>query len=172
MQKQTEQWKNIEGYEGLYQVSNYGRIKSFKRGKERILKPQKNNWDYLQVYLNKNGKQVWKKVHRLVAEAFLENPNNYDQVNHKDENKQNNCVDNLEWCNAKHNINFGSRNKKVANKLSKQIGQIDAVTGEVIHQWTSVNECGRNGYNKGDISLCARGLKKQYKGYVWKYLQA
>lgn len=175
MQKQTEQWKNIEGYEGLYQVSDDGRIRN---SKGKILKGGKNARGYLYVALNKNGKQVMKKVHRLVAEAFLENPQNLPEVNHKDECKTNNNVLNLEWCDSKYNTNYGTANQRRAEKLlnrqdlSKRIDQIDAVTGEVIRQWASTMECGRNGYMQSHVSACARGERKTHKGYVWKYLQA
>lgn len=173
-----EEWKPIVGYED-YQISNEGMVKSLgndKSRKEKILKLRKNNKSYLYVCLYQDGKATCKQVHRLVAEAFLENPQNLPEVNHKDEDKTNNSVENLEWCNRSYNNNYGTRTQKCAERLlnrqdqSKRVDQIDMVTGEVIHQWTSVNECGRNGYNKGDISLCARGLKKQYKGYIWKYL--
>jgi hypothetical protein len=173
-----ETWKNIEGYEGSYQVSNEGRVKSCKFGKEKILKPRKDTNGYLQVNLCKDGKPVWKLVHRLVAEAFLPNPNNYEQVNHKDECKTNNNVDNLEWCDKKYNCNFGTRNQRSAEKRrndpkqSRRVDQIDPQTGEVVRQWKSTNECGRNGYSQSAVSACAIGKYKQYKGYVWKYLQA
>lgn len=173
-----EQWKDIKGFEGLYQVSNEGRVKSLgndKSRKEKILKGRNNGKGYLVVCLWKDGKRVWKLIHRLVAETFLPNPNNYKEVNHKDECKTNNSVDNLEWCDRSYNINYGTRNQKVAEKQindptkSKRVDQIDAVTGEVIRQWTSARECGRNGFDQGTVSACARGLYKQYKGYIWKY---
>ena len=92
-----EQWRDIEGFDGLYQVSNQGRVKSLKYGKEKILKGVKSCNGYLTVGLCKDGKEVRKYIHRLVAEAFLPNPQNLPQVNHKDEDKTNNCVENLEW---------------------------------------------------------------------------
>jgi hypothetical protein len=126
-----EVWKDIEGYEGLYQVSNLGKVKSIDRYikqyngynysiriyRGKILKSNIGNRGYLKVVLHKQRKAKTYNVHRLVAETFILNPNNYSQVNHKDENKLNNCVDNLEWCTSKYNINFGQRNTKVANKL-------------------------------------------------------
>lgn len=113
-----EEWREIEGYEGLYQVSNLGRVKSLFRvvirsnGKpntvnEKILKYGMNR-GYCAVVLCKNGKRKMYKVHRLVAMAFLSNPHNLPEVNHKDENKKNNCVDNLEWCTPKYNTNYGT----------------------------------------------------------------
>ena len=98
-----EIWRDIDGYEGLYQVSNKGRVKSLKYGKERILRPGWKTGGYLFVILCKNGNQSKQRIHRLVAQAFIPNPNNKPQVNHLDENKKNNCVDNLEWATAKEN---------------------------------------------------------------------
>lgn len=110
----TEEWKNIEGYEGRYKVSSFGQIYSYIS--DKMLKPTIDSDGYEVVGLFLNNQQKKKKVHRLVAKAFIENPNNYDQVNHKDENKTNNNVDNLEWCNTRYNINYGSRNDKVRAK--------------------------------------------------------
>ena len=122
-----EIWKDIEGYEGLYQVSNMGRVKSVERMKwsgkcyykapERILKPRKNGGGYLVVMLSKNGKVKTCRVHRLVATAFIPNPNNLPQINHIDENKGNNHMENLEWCDSKYNNNYGTHNKRVSEKL-------------------------------------------------------
>ena len=103
-----EEWRDIKGYEGLYQISNLGRIKSLKdnhgKYREKILKPG-----------NSKGKLF--KIHRLVAIHFIENPNNYPEVNHKDENPINNHVNNLEWCTAEYNVNYGTRNKRASEKL-------------------------------------------------------
>ena len=122
-----EIWKDIEGYEGLYQVSNYGNIKSLSkvvknaygvhRTEDKILKPQTKKDGYLQIQLSKNGKQKHYKVHRLVALTYIANPNNYPCVNHKDENKSNNHVSNLEWCTYEYNTNYGTRNKRASEKL-------------------------------------------------------
>lgn len=114
-----EEWRDIAGFEGLYQISNLGNVKSFDRidslgrlriGIKRKLIDDKDG--YQLVSLHKDGKVFMKKVHRLVAEAFLPNPDNLPFVNHKDENKKNNCVDNLEFCTAKYNVNYGSALKK------------------------------------------------------------
>ena len=100
-----EIWKDCKGYEGKYQVSNLGRVWSI--GSQKYLKGSTDKDGYMCVYLTaKNGKTKIEKIHRLVALVFLDNPNNYPQVNHKDENKQNNCVDNLEWCDTKYNTTY------------------------------------------------------------------
>lgn len=115
-----EEWKDIPGYEGLYQISNFGRVKSLfdNNGKRRdhILSGGNDADGYRLVLLYKDKKRRTKKVHRLVAEAFIPNPNNYPQVNHKDENKSNNNVCNLEWCDCKYNINYGTRSDRSASK--------------------------------------------------------
>lgn len=103
-----EIWKDIKGYEGLYQVSNLGRIKSVR--KKIIKSPSLAGRGYYRLTLCNNGKNKSFYIHRLVAQAFISNPNNLSQVNHKDENKLNNCVDNLEWTDCKSNINYGLHN--------------------------------------------------------------
>lgn len=169
-----EEWKDIEGYEGLYQVSNYGRVKSLKFGKEKILKPRKNKYGYFDINLCNESKVKGFRVNRLVALTFIPNPNNYPQVNHKDENKLNNCVDNLEWCDRKYNCNFGTRNERVAEKLtnnsltSKNVYQY-SINGELIKIWESTHECGRNGFNRGNITSCCNGKLKTSQGYIWSY---
>ena len=115
--KDIEIWKDIPEYEGLYQVSNFGNVKSLNylcTGKEKIMKPTKNKDGYLYINLYKDGKRKMFKVHRLVCFAFLENLLNYPCVNHKDENKENNHVNNLEWCTHEYNNNYGSKNERAS----------------------------------------------------------
>lgn len=127
-----EQWRDINGYEGLYQVSNLGNIKSLQRvqcyidadkrirkriTREKQLVPAPNGKHYLGVTLYKNGRGRTKTIHRLVAETFIPNPLGLTQVNHKDENKTNNTVGNLEWCTCKYNINYGSGNLRRSNTM-------------------------------------------------------
>lgn len=174
-----EYWKPVVGYEGLYEVSNYGRIKSFdtyRKGnngsirccKGRILKLRTDKYGYFKVVLYKNNKPKTFTVHRLVAEAFLPNPDNLPCVNHKDECKTNNNVNNLEWCNIKYNINFGTRNEKVSKKLSKPVLQY-TLDGQFVREWPSTMECGRNGFNHSAVAACCRGELKKYKDFIWKY---
>lgn len=115
-----EEWRDIKGYEGLYQISNLGRVKSLRDNhgnyREKILNPS-NRKGYLIVSLCRKGRKREFKVHRLVALHFIDNPNNYSQVNHKDENKENNRVDNLEWCTPKYNSNYGTRTQRASEKL-------------------------------------------------------
>jgi hypothetical protein len=169
-----EIFKDIEGYPN-YQISNYGNVKSLNynhTGKEKILKPTKDKKGYLRVCLSKQGKLKNHKIHRLVAEAFIENQNNYLMVNHKDENKENNCVSNLEWCTAKYNINYGTHNQRVAEsntnhpKRSKPVLCVE--TGVV---YPSAIEVQRQlGFSQGNISKCCTGKRKQAYSYRWQYV--
>ena len=130
-----EIWKDVAGYRGLYQISNYGNLRSLvdKYGRKRVLlrKFQKNKKGYPQTRLYKNHTGKTIKIHRLVATTFIPNPHNYPMVNHKDEDKTNNCVWNLEWCDAKYNANYGSlsERKKIINinhpSKSKPVAMFD-----------------------------------------------
>lgn len=110
--KTVETFLSVPGYEGLYEVSNLGNVKSLRTGK--LMKLSKNNDGYLATSLTKNGKSRGFFAHKLVALAFLPNPENYNEVNHKDEDKSNNCVENLEWCSHKYNLNYGSYRDKMS----------------------------------------------------------
>ena len=176
-----ELWKDVKSFEGLYQVSTLGRVRSLdkyidvkirnvdkvlKRG--NILKLTYNKNGYLKVFLCKNGKRTNFFVHRLVAEAFISNPNNLPCVNHKDEDKTNNYPYNLEWCTVKYNINYGTHTKRSAEKHSKTVYQYD-LEGNLIKEWDSTREAGRNGYEAKNISACCLGRRKTHKGYIWSY---
>ena len=164
-----EIWKDIEGYEG-YQVSNMGRVRSFKYGKVRILKPVANKNGYLKVQLYKNNSLKTIFIHRLVAMAFIPNPNNLPQVNHKDEDKTNNIVSNLEWCDAKYNSNYGTARKRMIEKIQKVVIQIDKNTNVIINIFPSLMEAKRQtGYNHGHICKCCKGKLKTTGGYKWSY---
>ena len=159
-----EIWKEIKGYEGLYWVSNIGRVKS----KRKILKLI--DGEYLKVGLSKNGVQKTKAVHRLVAKAFVDNIDNKPMVNHKDENKHNNKYDNLMWCTNLENINYGKRNEKVSKSNSiYKITQKDK-EGNIIKIWNNIWDLINNtGYKKDNIRCCCRGKYKYAYGYIWEY---
>ena len=164
-----EIWKDIKGYEGKYQVSNYGNVKSLnyhRTGKERLLKPTLQKKGYLYVSLCKPLKKF--KIHRLVAETFIPNPDNLPQVNHKDEDKTNNYVGNLEWCSLLYNINYGNGIIKSCKKRCKKVYQY-TMDWVLVREWESIRECGRNGFNQGNIVSCCKGERKTHKGYRWKY---
>ena len=164
-----EIWCPIKGYEGQYEVSDKGRVRSLKYGKERILKPGRNNCGYLIAGLCNNGEHKWYSVHRLVAQTFIPNPNNLPEVNHKDEDKENNSVHNLEWCSSKYNANFGTRTQRQAEKLSKPVLQY-SLDGEFVKEWSSTIGVERNlGYLHNNISNCCNGKRKSAYGYIWKF---
>lgn len=114
-----EIWKDIEGYEGCYQVSNLGRVKSLKFGKEKILTPTINSRGYYHTCLRKDGRSDTVYIHRIVAKAFLPNPDNLPLINHKDEDKTNNRVDNLEWCSVYYNLHYGSAIENLIKSIKK-----------------------------------------------------
>lgn len=162
-----EEWKDIKGYEGLYQVSNLGRVKRLHGGSERMLKQGKQPNGYMTVHLYRDGKRKAYRVHRLVAEVFISNPENKPEVNHFDEDKTNNMVSNLEWCTRKENINYGTRNER----LSKAIKAIDIGNGEYNH-YKSINDCARKlGVNRGNIYKCLHGQRRHVGGYVFEYCE-
>lgn len=172
----TEIWKDIAGYEGLYQISNFGNVKSLEKkvinriNKEKKLKMFDNGHGYYQVVLQKNKEKKSFKVHRLVARAFLSNENNLPCVNHKDCNRKNNHVENLEWCSIDYNIKYASKNSCDYQKRRKKVIQYD-MQGNFIKLWCSVNEASlKLNIAKQNISACC--LNKKHKsagGYIWKY---
>ena len=160
-----EEWKDIKDYEGKYQISNLGRVKSlnYNNTKKSKLLHQSLINSYYSVCLWKRGKGKQYRVHRLVAIHFIDNPLHLPEVNHKDENKLNNCVDNLEWCDSKYNCNYGMRNKK----LSKPVQCIE--TGIV---YPSILDAGKQtGINHTHLGDVVRGKRKTAGGYHWRYIQ-
>lgn len=163
----NEIWKDIKEYENLYQVSNLGNIRSKKNGK--IRKTQKDKDGHLKLQLHKNGVSKDYYVHRLVAQAFINNPTNAEIVNHKDENPSNNRIDNLEWCNKKYNNTYGTKITRQSQKIKREVYQYD-IQGNFINKYDSVKEAGISlNINKANIANCCRGLTKTAYGFVWKY---
>ena len=183
----------------MYEVSNKGQVKRLDRDtigkdgkkyhrKERILKASLEGSGYLKVHLFDNeGREKTLKVHRLVAKAFISNPEDKSDVNHKDEVKTNNCVENLEWMTHKENMNYGTRTERAVKSISKDtykaIGEVTrkrlskpvvqySKDGELIQIWSSINEAGRQlGISHGNISLVVQGKRKTCGGFVWKYVE-
>ena len=164
----TEIWKATDGFEG-YEVSTHGRVFSLKTNK--MMKLHKNRKGYLQVGLMREGKQVPQRVHRLVARAFIPNPNNYPQVNHKDENKANNFVNNLEWCTNDYNIHYGTVIERIVKKRQVKVNQY-STDGVLIKTWDGMNEAARAlGIQGSHIAECCKGKLNKTGGFVWKYAE-
>ena len=161
----VEIWKDIKDYEGLYQVSNLGRVKSLHFNKELLLKLRLTGRGYYQIDLQKDKNIKRALVHRLVAEAFIPNPDNLSCVNHKDENKLNNCVDNLEWCTQMYNIHYGTG---LQRRIATQYKPVLCVEKGIIYP--SQIEAGRQlGMCHRHINDCCKGRRSTTGGYHWKY---
>ena len=196
----NEIWKPVVGYEGLYEVSNLGQIRSLGntrgpsrfKGKITILRTEASWVGHLRVQLRKDGKYKHYYVHRIVAAAFLPNPDKLPIINHKDCNPLNNSVDNLEWCTQKYNANYADAQKKkvisfkesnvnschyykglaTKNRLKvgsyeKPVHQIDIATGDIIQTFRSIREAERT-FNTKHISAVVNGRRNKAKGYFWK----
>lgn len=172
----NELWKPVPGYEGIYEVSDQGRVKSLARetnnqyGKtDIIISPGWSPNGYFFVALSKNGTRKLVRVHRLVAEVFIPNPENLPQVNHKDQDPGNNRVDNLEWCTAEYNINYGDRTQKVISKISIPVFQYTK-SGEFVKRYDSAVQAEKEtGIASQNISRCRAGKLPSAGGFVWKY---
>ena len=184
--KYLEEWRTAvydgEVYEGLYKVSNFGRILSLNyrnTGKAELMNPWEDKKGYLIVELYKNGKTKTCKVHRLVAQTFLSNPENKPCINHKIEGKKGKKINmvifnedgtidyektTIEWVTYKENNDYGTRTEKT----SKRVLQFSK-SGEFIREWPSTQECGRNGFNRGNIVCCCQGKRKSADGFKWMY---
>lgn len=167
-----EIWKDIKGYEGLYQISNLGNVKSFNYRKMKTTKNKQINLDkngYSYVILYGKDKPKLKRIHRLVAEAFIPNPHNLPQVNHKNEIKSDNTIENLEWCNSKYNNTYGDRINKTKNKLYIKVKQYDK-NNSLIKVWQGIRIASISlGINNGHISDCCKHKRKSAGGYIWEY---
>lgn len=167
-----EIWKDVLEYEGLYQVSNLGRVRSLYNRNIKILKAQKNKNGYLHLGLKKDGKVKNFLVHCLVWEVFKgKKPEGYE-VNHINEDKTDNRLCNLNLMTRKENCNHGTRNRRIGKKLSKPVGQF-TLDGVLVKIWECAKECGRNGYSQGNVSACCRNCyiregNNIYKRHIWK----
>ena len=179
-----EIWKDIEGYEGLYQVSNLGRVKTLRRTflngrttQEKILKLQLDRYGYKIVELSKSGKSKKFKVHRLVAIAFIPNDNDYKEINHINEIKSDNRVTNLEWCTRWYNVhygknangtNYGKRGRRKSNSYKALLQY--TMDMELVNTWESLRQATETGlYTESGIRHSITGRQKHHKGYIWKY---
>ena len=186
---EKEEWKEVPGYRGIYEISNFGRVKSLERtivyppskfypnGRTRVLKEKiltpcvdKKGYQFVQLFTNGNFRS--KRVHRLVAEVFIPNIHNFEQVNHKDENKKNNCVDNLEWCTLIYNVNYGTGKYRKTLKKRIPVMQYD-LEGNFIREYESataaVKYLGKKQGNANVLLDTCRGKYKYMFGYIWKF---
>ena len=191
---ENEIWKDVKGYEGYYQVSNMGRVKSM-----RVLKTPKNgkicrknvflstkashDKQYITVALCRDGEKKPIQVHRLVAEAFVPNPNSLPFVNHKDENPSNNCADNLEWCTHEYNLQYSmERNKPYKTKRERPKNELlplcaYTLSGEFVGRfdsvWDAIEKLGIESKTprcvRSNIRMCCKGKAKSAFGYTWRY---
>ena len=189
-----EEWRTAvydgEPYE-KYQVSNLGRVLNlnyYNTGKAKLMKPSDNGNGYLRVNLSKNEEEKKCFVHRLVAETFLENPENKPCINHKIEGEKGKKINmvffnedgsvneeksTIEWCSYEYNNNYGTVKERISKantngKLSKRVIQL-SLSGEFIREWESTHECGRNGFDQSHVADCCRGEQKSHKGFRWMY---
>lgn len=163
-----EEWRDVIGYEGIYKISDSGRVMNRKG---MVLKQSINPKGYYYVSLMNGKTKKRKTIHRMVAEAFIENPQCLPCVNHKDETHTNNHVDNLEWCTYRHNNVYGSRLDKVARKLGREVEQIDLTDGGVVAVFESTAEAGREVANARQTGVfkCCAGEMLTHAGYGWRY---
>lgn len=180
-------FNKVKGFEDYYEVSDVGIVRSVDRliwngkgyllKKSQEIKQQTNKKGYKICYLSKDSKQKTCLVHRLVAEAFIPNPNNYEQVNHIDCNKSNNCVKNLEWCSNLQNQRHARANGLVwrwenAGRKRKKVKKIDLKTNKTLEIYNSIAEAGRkNNLNKANINSVCKGLRNACGGFIWKYCE-
>lgn len=170
-----ERWKAIRGFEGKYEVSDAGNIRN---ASGMVMKRKRNNRGYVQACLWKDGVAHYFLLHRIVAEAFIENPDELPQVNHKDEDKENNAADNLEWCTNLYNRRYGTGYqrscekhgyKALARLNSKRVLQY-TTDGKLVAEHPSVMQAQKStGVGESSIRFCCYGKYKQAGGYVWKY---
>lgn len=181
-----EEWRDIADYNGFYQVSNFGNVRniavySYKYGRviirkrPRLLKPETTYDGYKRVVLSLYGKKKKYSVHRLVASAFINNPNKLQEVNHKDENTMNNRVENLEWCSRKYNSNYGTLPKRISERsknhpsYSKEVLQF-SIDGDLLNKYPSINEASRmTGAPSEVIGRCCKKKARTSGGYKWVY---
>lgn len=177
---QTEEvWKDVLGYDGLYQVSNKGQVKSMyfhsQKGKgnnlkenPKILTPGVDSYGYNIVSLCNGDTKKTFTVHRLVAETFIPNPDNLPCINHKDEDKQNNCVENLEWCTVEYNNSYGTKGERTAQTLKKKVYQYDQEMNFIAVYDGAIDAEKETGVSRSSICLCIKGRTKTAGGFIWK----
>lgn len=167
MDNVNEVWKDIDGYNGMYKISNLGNV--YSKYVNRNLKHGKTRDGYPYVMLRDNGKQKCNLIHRLIAQAFIPNPDNLPCINHKDEDTGNYNINNLEWCTIAYNNTYNDVHKKRALKLSKEVYAYND-NGELVYNYCSTREAARQlKYSAGDIWNCCVGSLLTYQNLVWSF---
>lgn len=176
---EQEKWKDIDGFEGLYKISSYGRVYSVLRdtanGKRggKLLHSADNGHGYkwIGLWVGNNCKKFY--IHRLVAQAFIPNPKGLPEINHKDENTANNHVENLEWCDRKYNVNYGTARKRIMETYGKNghycpIDKYDK-KGNIIKAYSCSLDLGKDGISRRGALNCCIGRTREYKGFVYRF---
>lgn len=173
---ENEIWKPVKGYEWKYEISNLGRVKSLFTG--LLLKPARQSNGYYSLFLSKNGKKKSFYLHRLVYEAFHGSIPKWEatakgderlEINHKDEDPSNNCLDNLELVTCRQNNNYGTHNERSGKNREKKVYQYNS-DYELVGIWDSTKKSVSGGFNQGAVSACCRGKKLKYKGFIWSFI--
>lgn len=174
----NEIWKDVVGYNGVYQVSNLGRVKNTRLNK--LVKITRcGNYEQVGLFLREKGRQITHLVHRVVLTAFVDNPDNLPFVNYKDEDKYNNRVNNLEWCDGFYNNNYGTKNdrmlktrvRKKTKTAPKKVAQFD-LEGNFIKIYDSLHDADRQTIaDYRNIYMCCKGRISQHKGFIWRYVE-
>lgn len=174
--KEKEIWKPIEGYEGIYEISNLGRVKSLarldtigRRIRERIMKCQPDKDGYLNITLSNKGCKKTYLLHRLVAMHFVDNPNGYNEINHIDTDSSNPVASNLEWCTRKYNVNYADAIEKTIKSNSKKVNQL-SLDGKYIKTHESIKSAAKEAQiPDSNISACCKGKRSTAGGFKWEY---
>lgn len=168
MENRIEEWRDVKNFEGYYKVSNAGRVYSCARGV--IIKTHPNNKGYFGISLHKGKFKKWCTVHRLVAEAFIPNADDFPEVNHKDEDKKNNSVTNLEWCTRAYNERYGTKRRRSAESCYRPVYKL-SLSGDVVARYDGIVVAAKeNGnINRFHITECCRGKQKTAYGWRWEY---
>ncbi len=169
-----EHWKDIKGYEGRYQVSDLGNVKSFVGKTPKLLVPKCNNSGRLHVQLSDGHNNVkYKLIHRLVGEAFIPNPDGLPQINHLDENPKNNRVENLEWCTHEYNVQYYAERHKGKPRTPWRYPQRivqEQMDGKIVREWENITTIHRvTNLHSFPITECCKGNRKQAYGYKWHF---